>query len=94
MMPRRSRRIARSEVVTLSQYRSTGRKTSSSTSGGSSVARSAGTKPSRTPAASCMTGVGYLEPVGEAPLTSRAHPSTTTNSRAATMRLLTTGRTD
>lgn len=38
-MARRSRRIARSEVVRLSPYRSNGRKTSSSTSGGSSASR-------------------------------------------------------
>ena len=48
--------MARSEAFRLSQYRSAGRKTSRTVSGGRSTARSRGTNPTSTPAASISTG--------------------------------------
>jgi hypothetical protein len=49
MMPRKSRLIDRSEVVRLSQNSITGRKTSSTVSGCSSISRSCGRNPSASP---------------------------------------------
>jgi hypothetical protein len=49
MMPRKSRLIDRSEVVRLSQNSITGRKTSSTVSGCSSISRSCGRSPSASP---------------------------------------------
>ena len=55
-MPRKVARISRREVVMASQYRSSGRNTSSMSSGDRCTPRSAGTKPSATPAASSRIG--------------------------------------
>ena len=81
---RRLLRISRSEVVRLSQYRSAGRKSRSTTSGGSCAWRSCGTNPRSTPTrTSRIAGAtGYRR--ASAPHMTIATPSSTTISSPST----------
>src|SRR5580658_4581797 len=84
-MTRRLLRISRSEIVRVSQYRSAGRNSSRTTSGGRRTWRSAGAKPSTAPQASSSTGAATPKRRATTPQASTTAPSATTSSRPSTM---------
>jgi hypothetical protein len=84
-MPRKSRLIARSEVVRLSQNSRTGRNSRNTVSGGSSIARSDGTNPSIRPMSTSRSGGGMCTRGATAAAARITTPSSTVTSSPFTV---------